>query len=81
MPPDRSQPLPSSPAQPSLDAILRWALIGTGLTHAYVGMFRLKLRRIGAMILHNTHWARLLLPSRHPWQKPFFPVAARLQPT
>lgn len=61
-----------------LEAIRRLALQGTELAHAYVGTLRLKLLKIGAVILRNTRRIRFLLSSACPYQDLFFTVAARL---
>ena len=63
-----------------LEAIRRLALKGTELAHAYVGTLRLKLLKIGAVILRNTRRIRFLLSSAYPSQRLFFHVAARLAP-
>jgi len=55
-------------------------LHGTELAHAYVGTLRLKLLKIGAVILRNTRRIRFLLSSACPYQALFFTVAARLTP-
>jgi hypothetical protein len=53
---------------------------GTELVRAYVGTLRLKLLKIGAIILRTTRRIRFLLASACPYQKLFFLVAARLAP-
>ena len=63
-----------------LEAIRRLALKGTELAHAYVGTLRLKLLKIGAVILRNTRWVRILLSSAYPHQRLFLQVTARLAP-
>lgn len=68
----------SSLAYTLLEAIRRLALQGTELAHAYVGTLRLKLLKIGAVILRNTRRIRFLLSSACPYQDLFFTVAARL---
>jgi len=70
----------SSLAYTLLEAIQRLALHGTELAHAYVGTLRLKLLKIGAVILRNTRRIRFLLSSACPYQALFFTVAARLTP-
>jgi len=52
-------------------------LKGTELAHAYVGTLRLKLLKIGAVILCNTRRIRFLLSSAYPHQRLFLQVAAR----
>ena len=53
---------------------------GTELARAYVGTIRLKLLKIGAVIIRNTRRIRLLLASAYPYQDLFCLVAARLRP-
>jgi hypothetical protein len=50
------------------------------LARAYVGTIRLKLLKIGAVILRNTRRVRFLLSSAYPHQRLFRTVAARLAP-
>ena len=61
-----------------LETIRRLALQGTELAHAYVSTLRLKLIKIGAVVLRNTRRIRFLLASSCPYQKLFFQVAAKL---
>ena len=63
-----------------LEAIRRLALQGTELAKAYVGTLRLKLLKVGAVILRNTRRIRFLLSSAYPYQQLFLQVAARLAP-
>ena len=63
-----------------LEAVRRLALSGTELAHAQVATIRLKLLKIGAVILRNTRRVRFLLSSAHPYQHLFLLVAARLKP-
>ena len=70
----------SSLAYTVVETIRRVALRGTELARAQCGIIRLKLLRIGAIVLRNTRRVRLLLSSAHPNQKPFFLVASRLKP-
>lgn len=78
--PNQFRLLLSSLAYMLLEAIRRLALQGTELASAYVGTVRLKLLKIGAVILRNTRRIRLLLSSACPYQKLFFHVAAKLVP-
>jgi hypothetical protein len=78
--PNQFRLLLSSLAYTLLEAIRRLALRGTELARAYVGTIRLKLLKIGAVILRNTRRVRFLLASACPYQKLFFHVAARLAP-
>lgn len=70
----------SSMAYILLETIRRLALQGTELANAYVSTIRLKLIKIGAVVLRNTRRIRLLLASSYPYQKLFFHVAAKLVP-
>jgi hypothetical protein len=78
--PNQFRLLLSSMAYVLLDAIRRLGLHGTELARAYVGTIRLKLLKIGAVILRNTRRIRFLLSSHHPYQELFFTAAARLAP-
>ena len=70
----------SSLAYTLIEAIRRIALNGTELARAYVGTIRLKLFKIGAVILKNTRRIRFLLASGCPYQELYFLVAHRLAP-
>ena len=72
--------LMSSLAYILLETIRRVALKDTELAQAYVNTLRLKLIKIGAVILRNTRRIRLLLTSSCPYQKLFFHAAAKLTP-
>ena len=63
-----------------METIRRVALRGTELARAQCGTIRLKLLRIGAIVIRNTRRIRLLLSSTHPNQQLFFLVASRLKP-
>ena len=78
--PNQFRLLLSSLAYTLLEAIRRLALKGTQLANAYVGTLRLKLLKIGAVILKNTRRIRFLLSSTCPYQALFFHVAAKLAP-
>ena len=56
------------------------ALKGTELANAYVGTIRLKLFKIGAVILKNTRRIRFLLASGCPYKELYFLAANRLAP-
>ena len=58
----------------------RIALKGTELANAYVGTIRLKLFKIGAVILKNTRRIRFLLASGCPYKELDFLAANRLAP-
>jgi len=78
--PNQFRLLLSSLAYVLLEAIRRLALQGTELANAYVGTLRLKLLKIGAVILRNTRRIRFLLSSACPYQQLFLHVAAKLVP-
>jgi len=78
--PNQFRLLLSSLAYMLLEAIRRLALQGTELANAYVGTLRLKLLKVGAIILRNTRRIRFLLSSAYPHQRLFFLVADRLAP-
>ena len=67
--PNQFRLLLSSLAYMLLEAIRRLALKGTELANAYVGTLRLKLLKIGAVILRNTRRIRFLLSSACPYQQ------------
>jgi hypothetical protein len=70
----------SSLAYTLIEAIRRVALKDTELARAYVGTIRLKLFKIGAVILKNTRRVRFLLASGCPYKELYFLVANRLAP-
>jgi len=76
--PNQFRLLLSSLAYTLIEAIRRIALKGTELAKAYVGTVRLKLFKIGAVILKNSRRVRLLLASGYPHQDLYFLVARRL---
>ena len=78
--PNQYRVLLSAFAYVLLNTIRRVALAGTELARAYVGTIRLKLLKIGAVVLRNTRRVQLLLSSAHPHQNLFFIAAARLKP-
>ena len=78
--PNQYRVLLSAFAYVLLNTIRRVALAGAELARAYVGTIRLKLLKIGAVVLRNTRRAQLLLSSAHPHQELFFTAAARLKP-
>lgn len=69
----------SSLAYILLESIRRIALKGTELERAQATTIRLKLLKIGAVILRNTRRIRFLLSSHYPHQELFKTVTARLQ--
>jgi hypothetical protein len=54
-------------------------LKGTALARAQAGTIRLKLLKIGAVILHNTRRVRFLLSTSYPYQSEFLLVTRRLR--
>ena len=63
----------------SQDSIRRLVLKNTELQTAQVSTIRLKLLKIGAVVLRNTRRIRFLLSSRYPYQDLFRMVVIRLQ--
>ena len=78
--PNQFRLLMSSFAYVLLEAIRRLGLAGTELARAYVGTIRLRLLKIGAVILRNTRRVRFLLSSAYPDPRLFQLVARRLEP-
>lgn len=68
----------SSLAYTLVEAIRRLGLAGTELARATCGTIRLKLLKIGAVVVRNTRRVRLMLSSACPWQELFWRVAACL---
>ncbi len=63
-----------------IEALRRLTLGGTVLARAQVTTLRLKLLKIGAVIIRNTRRVRLLLSSAYPHQALFVHVVAQLVP-
>lgn len=61
-----------------LEAIRRLALKGTRMARAQCGNIRLKLLKVGAVIIRNTRRIRFLLSSAYPYQTLFSHVAEQL---
>lgn len=61
-----------------VEGIRRLALTGTELARAQCGSIRLKLLKIGAVVLRNTRRVQLLMSSNYPHKKLFFKIATRL---
>ncbi len=76
--PNQLRLLLSSLAYTLLEAIRRLALQGTELARAQCGTIRLKLLKIGAVVVRNTRRVRFIFSSAYPLQGLFFQVAARL---
>jgi len=71
----------SSLAYVLLEAIRSLALRGTELARAQVGTIRLKLLKIGTVIVRNTRRVRFFFSSAFPYQDLFAHVLSRLRPT
>ncbi len=78
--PNQLRLLIASLAYTLVEEIRRVALAGTELAHAQCGTIRLKLLKIGAVILRNTRRVRFLLSSAYPYQDLFALATARLKP-
>ncbi len=78
--PNQLRLLLASLAYTLIEAIRRIALKGTELARAYVGTIRLRLFKIGAVILTNSRRVRFLLASGCPFQELYFLAAHRLAP-
>jgi hypothetical protein len=76
--PNQLRLLLSSLAYTLLETIRRLALRGTELARAQCGTIRLKLLKIGAVVVRNTRRVRFILSSGYPLQALFFQVVARL---
>ena len=63
-----------------IEALRRLTLTGTALARAQVTTLRLKLLKIGAVIIRNTRRVRLLLSSAYPYQSLFIHVVEQLVP-
>ncbi len=61
-----------------LEAIRRIGLAGTELARAQAATIRLKLLKLGTVILRNTRRIRLLYSSAYPYQRLFAEALARL---
>lgn len=70
----------SSLAYVLMAGIRRLGLKGTELARAQMTTIRLKLLKIGGVILRNTRRIRFLLSSTYPYQELFLTIAARLRP-
>lgn len=63
-----------------MSALRRMILKGTELAKAQCGTIRLKLFKIGAVIIRNTRTIKFLLSSAYPYKDLFMKIAARLCP-
>lgn len=77
--PNQFRLLLSSMAYVLFETIRRLSLKGTELAQATCGTIRLKLIRIGAIVLKNTRRIRLHLSSSYPHQELFGLVVRRLE--
>jgi hypothetical protein len=71
----------SSAAYLLIEAIRRLGLQGTELAQAQVGTIRLKLLKIGAVVLRNTRRIQLLMSSAFPYQQIFAQLFYRFNST
>jgi hypothetical protein len=78
--PNQLRLLLSSAAYCLVEAMRRLTLQGTELAQATCGTIRLRLFKIGAVIVRNTRRIRFLLASSYPYQALFLKVATRLCP-
>lgn len=69
----------SSAAYVLLETIRRVGLKGTELARAQAGTIRLKLLKVGTIILQNTRRIRLLMSSGYPYQEIFMKAGVRLK--
>ena len=72
--------LPSSIACTLIETIRRLGLKGTGMARAQAGTIRLKLLKIGAVIVRNSRRVRFHLSAACPHKALFMLAAARLDP-
>ena len=79
--PNQLRLLFSSLAYTLIEHIRSTALVNTELEKAQVNTIRLRLFKIGAVIIRNTRRIRFLLSSCYPLQKLFSSVVAKLIPT
>jgi hypothetical protein len=70
----------SSCAYVLISAIRRLALKGTALAKAQCGTIRLRLLKIGAIIIRNTRRIKFLLSSSYPYQNLFYKIYRKLCP-
>lgn len=78
--PNQFRVLLSSLAYTLLEALRRLGLQGTELARAQVTTIRLKLLKIGAVILRNTRRIRFLLSTHYPYQDLFRQLVQQLAP-
>lgn len=78
--PNHFRLLLSSCAYVLISALRRTYLKGTALAKAQCGTIRLKLLKIGAIIIRNTRKIKFLLSSSYPYQELFSKIFAKLCP-
>ncbi len=78
--PNQFRLLLSTLAYTLLETIRRIGLKGTAMARAQVETIRLKLIKIGAVVVRNTRRVSFKLSSAHPYQDLYCLVAARLKP-
>ena len=78
--PNQFRLLLSSIAYVLLESIRRRYLSGTDLARSQVDTIRLKLLKIGAVIIRNTRRIRILLSESYPYHKLFTHIAVQLAP-
>ena len=79
--PNQFRLLLSTLAYTLMEALRRLALQQTELAHATCATLRLKLFKIGAVVIRNTRRIRLLLSSHYPYQALFYTLCQRLCPS
>ena len=79
--PNQLRMLLSGLAYTLIEAIRRLALKNTELEKASCGTIRLKLFKIGSIVLRNTRRIQLLLSSAYPYQEMFYKIAYHLGAT
>ena len=78
--PNQFRLLLSALAYVLMESIRRLALTGTALANAQVSTIRLKLLKVGGIIIQNTRRIRFLLSSAYPYKSLFCHVADILKP-
>ena len=78
--PNQFRLLLSSIAYVLLETLRRYCLQGTEYARSQVETIRLKLLKIGAVVIRNTRRIKILLSSSYPLQRLFAAVAAQLAP-
>lgn len=76
--PNQFRLLLSTLAYTLVEVIRSVGLSGTQLARAQVGTIRLKLPKIGAVLIRNTRRVRFLLSSAYPYQELFFLANQRM---